>query len=168
MLVEIFVTKDLQMTTPPKSVEILTSLAEELHVAFSPCKLDVQDTAAGLAKSIHPMGLLSIILSDTEWASYPGNSSTDANGQLVLAPRYQVPAYVEINDTMSSVQLYVAKASNDRLQAWIDAGETLKRAVIQSLGRTVRQVIRDSKTRFQCMSVSDIITRVNAQYGQMD
>ncbi len=141
------------MTTTPKSVEILTSLAEEPHVAFFPWKLDVQDTASGLAKSIHPMGLLSIILSDAEWAAYPGNSSTDANGQLVLSPRYQVPAYVEINDTMSSVQLYVAKASNDRLQAWIDAGETLKRAVIQSLGRTVRQAIRDSKTRFQCMSV---------------
>jgi hypothetical protein len=54
------------MTPTPKNVEILTSLAEEPYVAFPPLKFDVQDTASGLAKSIHPMGLLSIILSDAE------------------------------------------------------------------------------------------------------
>jgi hypothetical protein len=95
-----------------------------------------------------------------------------ANGQVEIAPRYQVPLYIEISTNecgTSGEQLCVVKASNDRLQSWIDAGEILKRADIRSLGRTdCRQDIRDSKTRFQRMSVSDIIAGVSAaKYDEM-
>ncbi len=155
------------MTTAPKQIEILTTLSEDPYVSFFPWKLDVHDTASGLAKSIDPRGLLSDILTDEELATYPGNTTTDVNGQVQIAPRYQAPAYTEINNTMTSVDLYVAKASNDRLQIWIDAGEALKRAVIQSLGRVVRQIVRDSKIRFQRLSVRDILARVTARYGDM-
>jgi hypothetical protein len=68
---------------------------------------------------------------------------------------------------MTSVDLYVAKASNDRLQVWIDAREVLKRTVIHSLGRVVRQIVRDSKTRFQRLSAADILVRVTARFGDM-
>ncbi len=153
------------MTISTKNVEILTILAEAPHVSFFPWQLDVYDVASGMAKSIHPNGLLSAILTDEEWASYPGNTTTDNQGNAQIALRYQVPVYVDINNTMSSVELYVAKASNDRLQVWIDAEESLKRAVIQSLGKTVRQVIRDSRTRFQRMSIAEILVRVTARYG---
>jgi hypothetical protein len=155
------------MTTSTKNVEILTSLAEAPHVSFFPWQLDVYDIASGMAKSIHPNGLLSAILTDEEWAAYPGNTTTDNQGNVQIALRYQVPVYMDINNNMSSVELYVAKSSNDRLQIWIDAEESLKRAVIQSLGKTVRQVIRDSKTRFQRMSVADILARVTERYDTM-
>ncbi len=48
---------------------------------------------------------------------------------------------------MTSVELYVAKSNNDKLQLWIDTGEALKRAVIKSLGRVVRQVVQQGKAR---------------------
>lgn len=68
---------------------------------------------------------------------------------------------------MNTVELYVARANNDRLQLWIDCVETLKRAVIKSLGRVIRQIIKDKKVRFQQMSVSEILARVRAKYGRM-
>jgi hypothetical protein len=58
------------MTNAVKPVEILTTLAEEPHVMFFPWQLDVHDTAAGMAKSIHPNGLLSEILTPAQWAAY--------------------------------------------------------------------------------------------------
>jgi hypothetical protein len=154
-------------STVPKNVEILTTLEEDPHVSFFNWEIDVHDVAAGMAKSIHPMGLLSDILTDEQWAAYPGNSAPDQNNQMVVAARYRPPVFIDINDQMSSVELYVAKASNDRLQLWIDSGESLKRAVIKSLGRSVCQIVRDIKVRFQRLSVGDIINRVRGRYGQM-
>jgi hypothetical protein len=68
---------------------------------------------------------------------------------------------------MTSVELYVAKANNDRLQLWIDSTEALKRAVIKSLGKVVRQNIQEVRYLFQRMSVTDILAKVTARYGQM-
>ena len=154
------------MTATVQKVEILTTLEEDPHVAFFAWESDVHDIASGMAKSIHPLGLLSDILTDEQWANYPGNT-TMVNGQSQLAPRYTPPTYVEIIATMTNVELYVTKANNDRLQLWIDNAESLKRAVIQSLGRVVRQIVRAPRVRFQRMSVADIITRVRARFGQM-
>jgi hypothetical protein len=69
---------------------------------------------------------------------------------------------------MNNIDLYVAKASNDKLQLWIDSREALKRAILKSLGRVVRQVIKASKARFQLMTVADIMTRVRQRYGKME
>jgi hypothetical protein len=154
------------MATAVKSVEILSTLEGDPHVLFFPWQLDVHDVAAGMAKSIHRNGLLSEILTDEQWANYPGNTTTN-NGQVQIAPRYQPPQYVEVTGTMTSVELYVAKSNNDKLQLWIDTGEALKRAVIKSLGRVVRQVVQQGKTRFQQLTVSEILARVRARYGQM-
>jgi hypothetical protein len=150
-----------------KSVEILTTLDHEPHVTFFPWEMEVQDTAAGMAKTLHDQGLLSAILTDEQWADHPGNSVFDQQGNLQVSPRYQLPSYVDINNNMSSVELYVAKATNDKRQIWIDSEEALKRAVIKSLGQVVRQVIRPSKTRFQKMTVAEILAKVRMRYGQM-
>jgi hypothetical protein len=66
--------------SPFKNVEILTNLEEDPHVAFFAWELDVYDVAAGMAKSIHRQGLLSHILTDEQWAAYPGNAVPDQNG----------------------------------------------------------------------------------------
>jgi hypothetical protein len=76
------------MTSVPKNVEILTNLEEDPHVAFFSWELDVHDVAAGMAKPIHQHGLLSHVLTNEQWASYPGNSAPDQNGNIVIAPRY--------------------------------------------------------------------------------
>ena len=155
------------MTKTVKDVEILTTMEEDPHVSFFPWEMEVQDIAAGMAKSVHPSGLLSEIMTDSQWAAYPGNATIDANGQQQIAARFQRPVYTAIVNTMTSVELIVAKDNNDSLQFWIDSMETLKRAVIKSLGRVLRQIIKDKKVRFQQMSVADILARVRAKYGKM-
>jgi hypothetical protein len=156
------------MTAAVKNVEILTTLEEDPHVTFFPWEIDVQDTAAGLAKSIHPLGLLSAVLTDEQWAAYPGNAVPDQAGQIQLSPRYLPSAYMDINDRMSSVELYVAKATNEELQLWIDSVECLKRALLKSLGRAVRQVIKPKIVRFQMLTVAEIMALVRKRYGQME
>ena len=152
-----------------KNVEILTNLEEDPHVAFFAWELDVFDVAAGMAKSIHHHGLLSHVLTDEQWAAYPdGNAVPDQNGNIVIAPRYTPPVYVDIHDGMTNIAMYVANASNTKLQLWVDSLETLKRAVIKSLGKVIRQVIKESKVRFQLMTVADMIAKVRQRYGTME
>ena len=155
------------MTTTIKTIEILTTLDEDPHVSFFPWEMEVQDAAASMAKSIHPNGLLSEILTNEQWAAHPGNTTIDQNGQPQVAARYQPPAYVDIIATMTNTEMYVAKASNDRLQLWIDSTETLKLAIIKSLGKVVRQIIKDKRVRFQQMSVSALVTKVRTRYCNM-
>ena len=154
------------MTTAVKNVEILSTLEEDPHVTFFAWESDIQDSASGMAKSVHPLGLLSDILTDEQWAAYPGNT-TIVNAQPQIALRYTLQPYVEIVVTMTNAELYVAKAANERSQVWIDSAEALKRAVIKSLGRTVRQMVRAPKVRFQRMSVAEIMAKVRARFGRM-
>jgi hypothetical protein len=114
-----------------KSIEILTNLEEDPHVAFFSWELDVHDVATGMAKSIHNHGLLSHVLTDEQWAAHPGNAVPDQSGNIVIAPRYTPPVYVEIHDGMTNIAMYVANASNTKLQLWVDSLEALKRAVLK-------------------------------------
>ena len=126
------------MTSTVKAVEILATLEKDPHVTYFPWEMDIHDIAAGMAKSLHENGLLSAILTDDQWAAYPGNTVMDPNRQAQIAARFTPPVYVDIHDEMTNVELYVAKAANDRLQLWLDSLEVLKRAVVKSLGRVVR------------------------------
>ncbi len=106
------------MPSMPKidTVEIPTPLSDDPHVNFYPWEMDVQDAATTLARPLHPLGLLSSILTARQWEDYPGNTTTDAQDQVQTAPRYTPPAYTELDPNMSSVQLYIAKEKNDKLQ----------------------------------------------------
>jgi hypothetical protein len=86
--------------------------------------MDVQDAATTLARTLHPLGLLSRILTDRQWGEYPGNTTTDPQGQVQIAPRYTPTAYTELGSQMTSVTLYIAKESNDRLQQRMDVSRT--------------------------------------------
>ncbi len=69
---------------------------------------------------------------------------------------------------MSSVTLYIAKESNDRLQLWMDSADVLKRAVIKSLGAAVRDIITVKKAAgFQQMSVAEIIAKVRIRFDTL-
>ncbi len=155
-------------TTTIKNVEIFTTLEDDPHVTFFSWESDVQDVASGMTKSIHQHGLLSEVLTDAQWAAYPGNSVIDQAGDIQIAGRYQPPAYLDIHAGMNSIDLYVANASNVKLQLWIDSREALKRAILKSSGRVVRQVIKASKVRFQLMTVAEIMAKVRQRYGKME
>ncbi len=86
------------MSSAVKNVEILTTLDDDPHVTFFSWEMDVHDTAAGMAKSIHSKGLLSAVLTDEQWAAYPGNTTADAQGQIQIAPRFTPPVYVDIHN----------------------------------------------------------------------
>ena len=121
-----------------------------------------------MAKSIYPLGLLSAVLTDEQWEAYPGNATTDQNGQIQIAARHIPPAYAEIIASMNNIELYVAKASDERMQLWIDAVEALKRAILKSLGRVVSQIIKPKQVRFQMLTVAEIMALVRKRYGKME
>ncbi len=104
-----------KMPSTPKAdpVEILTQLSDDPHVNFYPWEMDVQDASTTLARTLHPLGLLSSILTDRQWEEYPSNATMDAQGQVQIAPRYTPPAYTELDPNMSSVQLYVVMMLSD-------------------------------------------------------
>jgi hypothetical protein len=77
----------------------------------------------------------------------------DAQGQPVLAPRYVPPAHIEINDAMTSVALYVAKASNDILSEWRAAEEALKNAITKSMGPMVRNIVEHPEHGFSLLNI---------------
>jgi hypothetical protein len=143
------------------------TLDEDPRVNYSPWELEVRNSAASLCKNQHPRGVLSVLLTIAQWNDYAANSSIDANGNIVIAPRYTPAAFIEINDTMSSAALYVAKASNDLLLDWITNEEALKTAIVKSLRLVVRQIIRHPETGFTDMTILDIISRVRTRYGRM-
>ncbi len=118
--------RDLRNTTPPpasfkkmslkkQTAEILTSLDEDPKVNYFPWQLDVRNSAASMCKHITARGLLSTLLTNEQSEQYPANITVDAQGQVAIAPRYTPPIYVEFNDQMTSVALFVAKANNDQL-----------------------------------------------------
>ena len=105
------------MPSTPKvePVEILTQLSDDPYVNFYPWEMEVQDVSTTLARTLHPLGLLSSILNTRQWEEYPGNATTDAQGQVQIAPRYTPPTYTELDPNMTSVQLFITKEKNDKL-----------------------------------------------------
>jgi hypothetical protein len=158
------------MPSTPKvdPVEILTQLSDDPHVNFYRWEMDVQDASTTLARTLHPLGLLSSILNARQWEEYPGNAATtDAQGQVQIAPRYTPPVYTELDPNMTSVQLYIANENNDKLQLWMDTSDVLKRAVIKILGESVREILTIKTSRFQQITVAEIIERVRARFGKL-
>ena len=155
------------MSTKKTTTEILTTLDEEPRVNFFPWELDVRNSAAASCKTLCRTGLLSSVLTTEQWADYPTNITTDAQGNVTITPRYVPQPYIQLNDQMSNVALMVARTSNEQTLEWITGEETLKAAIVKSLGRVIRQIIRDPKNGFTLMTISDIMDKVRARYGRM-
>jgi hypothetical protein len=61
------------MTTNTKiaAIEIHNTLDDLPHETFGAWEKKVQDIASGVATAIHPLGLLSLVLMNPQWAWYP-------------------------------------------------------------------------------------------------
>ena len=127
----------------------------------------MRNAAAAICKPITPRGLLSLVLTDPQWNAYPANISVDAQGQQVIAPRYNPPSYVGINNNMNGVEVIVTKSANDQLLEWITGEEALKTAIVKSLGPIVQQIIGHPEDGFTLLSILDIMDRVRRKYGRM-
>jgi hypothetical protein len=62
-------------------------------------------------------------------------------GQQVIAQRYATPAYVELETGMSATEITITKAKNKTREDWMIAEQNLKRAIMDSVGLTIRQII---------------------------
>ena len=128
-------------TTQETQLRIRQTLDVDPEINFINWELNIQDVAAATARSVHPRGLLSLVLNPNQWDSHVSNVSTNAQGQQVIAPRYSPPAFTEINAQMSPTEITVAKMTNKTRDDWMIAEQNLKLAIMDSVGETIRHII---------------------------
>ena len=62
------------MTTKEDQFTIATTLDEDPEIIFFTWKLNIEYVAAGAVTLIEPTGLLTVVMTDEEWAAYPANT----------------------------------------------------------------------------------------------
>jgi hypothetical protein len=112
------------------------SLEFEPELHYFLWKVGVEDCASRNATIVEPTGLLTDILTDTEWTAFSMNRSRSPEGTVTIAPRPTAPVHVPITLGMDSAQIACAKYANDRHQTRHDAQTTFKASLIRSLGPT--------------------------------
>ena len=153
-------------TTQETQLRIRQTLDVDPEINFINWELNIQDVAAATARSVHPRGLLSLVLNPNQWDSHVSNVSTNAQGQQVIAPRYSPPAFTEINAQMTPTEITVAKMTNKTRDDWMIAEQNLKLAIMDSVGETIRHIIAPPPLSFQNMTISNIIEEVRNVYGK--
>ncbi len=121
------------------SIDISLECDPELN--YLPWKVSVENFAASKATIIAPTGLLTDILSDTQWDNLPLNRSTSPGGTLAVAPRPVPPTHSPITMGMTNAAISVAKYENERYLLWHTAQTAFKSALIRSLGPTLEGAI---------------------------
>ncbi len=100
-------------------------MEHEPELLFFTWKVQVQNLAANKATIVDASGLLTLVLSDKEWANHNVNRSFAPNGTLVIVPRPTEPTHIPIINGMTNAQIAVAKYNNDRDVIWHDAKAAL-------------------------------------------
>ena len=67
---------------------------------------------------------------------------------------------------MSANEITITKARNKTREDWMIAEQNLKRAIMDSVGLTIRHIIALPPLSFQNMTPIDIINAVRANYGK--
>jgi hypothetical protein len=73
--------------------------------------IHIQDVAATKARNLHARGLLSFVLNKTQWDTHALNISI-VDGHTVIANRFELPEFQEVNENMSPSQITVARIKN--------------------------------------------------------
>ena len=153
----------------PLATEIGCSLEHEPELLFFTWKVQVQNLAANKATIVAESGLLTLVMTDREWAEHSANQSVDGNGLLVIAPRPMEPAHIPITNGLTNAQISVAKyRSNDRHLVWHDAKAALKADIIRSLGPTLASTIGPPPTGFTTLTIQHIVNAVKTLHGTVD
>ena len=152
----------------PLATQIGCSLEHEPELLFFTWKVQVQNLAANKATIVETSGLLTLVLSDEEWANHEVNRSLAPDGTLVIAPRPIEPNHIPIINGMTNAQIAVAKYNNDRHVVWHEAKAALKTEIIRSLGPTLASTIGPPPMGFTTLSVPQITDAVRVFYGTVD
>ena len=156
------------MSTTESNSDINVTLECEPALNYLPWRVSVENHAANKATIIAPTGLLTDILSDTQWDALLLNRSTSPGGTLTIAPRPVLPTHIPITMGMTNATISVAKYENDRHQTWHTAQESFKAALIRSLGPTLEGAIGPPPDGFKIISVRAIMDDVKGRYGKVD
>ena len=156
------------INTSTATTEIGASLEHDPELMYFTWKVNVQNRAANMATIVDRTGLLSLILSDDEWAAYAPNRVVAPNGTIAVTPRPQPPVHIPIVNGMTNAQIAVAKYSNDRHATWHEAQETFKELLIRSLGPTLEGTLGPPPDGFTLLSVQKIVAAVKDKYGTVD
>ena len=143
------------------TLTIKQTLDIDPEINFIHWELNVQDVASTTGRTIvGAQGLLGLVLNAAQWNAHALNISFNDEGLQVIAPRYAAPAYVELDAGMSANEITIAKARNETREDWMIAEQNLKRAIMDSVGRTIRHIIAPPPLSFQNMTPIDIINAV--------
>ncbi len=94
-------------TIDDQSIDIALECDPELN--YLPWKVSFENFAASKATIIAPTGLLTDILSDTQWSNLPLNRATSPGGTLTIALRPVPPTHSPITMGMTNATISVAK-----------------------------------------------------------
>ena len=156
------------MTTDPTDTTFTINLEEDPEIAYFTWKVEAEDVASNAATVVEPTGLLTLIMKDNEWATYPPNRTTSPGGTITIAPRPVIPAHTPITAGMLNATISVAKYNNDRFDLWHAAKESFKAQLVRSLGPTLAGTIGPPPHGFKTITVMDIMAAVEDQYGTID
>ena len=145
-------------------LRIKQTLDTDPEINFIPWELNIQDVAATKARNLHARGLLSLVLNKTQWDTHALNISIE-DGNTVIASRFVLPEFKEVDEEMTPSQITVARIKNKIRDEWMSAEQQLKLAIMDSIGETIRHIIAPPPMAFQNMSISDIIEAVRSTYG---
>ncbi len=102
------------MATADQLAAITESLEFEPELNYLTWKVSVEKVAASKATIVDPTGLLTEILTDTEWENSTLNRSNSPGGTLIIKPRPIAPVHTPIVMGMTNAQISVAKYDNER------------------------------------------------------
>ena len=126
------------MNDTPLNIKQTLDIDPEIN--FINWELNVQDVAATTGRTIAgAQGLLGLVLNTAQWESHALNISVNDEGHQVIAQRYAAPAYVELDANMSATEITITKARNK--SHWMIAEQNLTRAMMDSLGLSIRHII---------------------------
>jgi hypothetical protein len=63
------------------------------------------------------------------------------DGNTVIANRFELPEFQEVDEGMSPSQITVARIKNKMRDDWMSAEQQLKLAIMDSIGETIRHII---------------------------
>jgi hypothetical protein len=149
------------------TLTIKQTLDIDPEINFINWELNVQDVASTTGRTIAgAQGLLVLVLNAAQWNAHALNISFNDEGHQVIAPRYAAPAYVEFDANMTATEITIRKARNKTREDWMIAEQNLKRAIMDSVGLTIRHIIVHPPLSFQNMTSIDIINAVRVNYGK--
>ena len=156
------------MASMDTTYDIGSSLEHEPELHYFLWKVGAENSASRQATLVEPTGLLTTILTDTEWDALPMNRNTSPGGTLTIAPRPVPPVHIPITMGMTNAVISVAKYANERHQIWHNAKTGFKAALIRSLGPTLEGAIGPPPDGFKTISTRTIMDETKARYGTVD